>query len=215
MKTLHITAQDLRLYAITDRRWLAGDSLLSAVEQALQGGITCLQLREKNLPYEEFLTTARQIKDLCRQYNVPLIIDDQIGIALACDADGLHIGQQDMPAREARKLLGPHKILGVTAKNVPQAVAAYESGADYLGSGAVFPTGTKRDAIPLPLTELRKIAAAVPIPIVAIGGIETGNISQLQGTGIAGAAVVSGIFAQKDIKKAASGLRQQCDALFN
>lgn len=203
-----LKAQDLQLYAVTDRRWLRGTSLASAVEQALQGGVTCVQLREKDLPFAEFLASAREIKALCQRHHVPFIVDDDLDIALAADADGLHIGQKDMPAAEARKLLGPDKILGVTAKTVEQAIAAWQAGADYLGSGAVFPTGTKKDTIPLPLTELQKITAAVPIPVVAIGGIDAGNISQLEGTGIAGVAVVSGIFAQAEIKKAASDLRQ-------
>ena len=135
-------------------------------------------------------------------------MDDNLDIALACDADGLHIGQNDMPAAKARELLGPDKILGVSAQTVEQAVAACQDGADYLGVGAVFPTGTKTDAVEVPLDTLKAITAAVDIPVVAIGGINADNITQLSGTGIAGAAVVSAIFAQEDIKKAAANLRQ-------
>lgn len=215
MKSTKINAKNLRLYAVTDSRWLGSDTLPQAVEKALQGGATCVQLREKNLPDAEFLATAREIQQLCQRYHVPFIIDDNLDIALACAADGLHIGQQDMPAAEARKRLGPDKILGVSAQTVEQAIAAYQAGADYLGVGAVFPTGTKNDAVEVSSDTLKAITAAVPIPVVAIGGITADNISRLTDTGIAGAAVVSAIFAQKDIKKAAGSLRQQCDELFS
>ena len=208
MNSAKISAADLQLYAVTDSRWLNGDSLAAAVEKALAGGVTCVQLREKHLPFDEFLRTAKEIKALCQNDHVPFIVDDNLDIALACDADGLHIGQNDMPAAKARELLGPEKILGVSAQTVEQAVAACQNGADYLGVGAVFPTGTKTDAVEVPLDTLKAITAAVDIPVVAIGGISADNIPQLSGTGIAGAAVVSAIFAQEDIKKAAANLRQ-------
>ena len=208
MNSAKISAADLQLYAVTDSRWLNGDSLAAAVEKALAGGVTCVQLREKHLPFDEFLRTAKEIKALCQNDHVPFIVDDNLDIALACDADGLHIGQNDMPAAKARELLGPEKILGVSAQTVEQAVAACQNGADYLGVGAVFPTGTKTDAVEVPLDTLKAITAAVDIPVVAIGGISADNIPQLSGTGIAGAAVVSAIFAQQDIKKAAANLRQ-------
>ena len=207
MNSANITAA-LQLYAVTDSRWLNGDSLAAAVEKALAGGVTCVQLREKRLPFDEFLRTAKEIKTLCQNYHVPFIVDDNLNIALACDADGLHIGQNDMPAAKARQLLGPDKILGVSAQTTRQAVAACQDGADYLGVGAVFPTGTKTDAVEVPLDTLKAITAAVDIPVVAIGGIGADNIARLSGTGIAGAAVVSAIFAQEDIKKAAANLRQ-------
>ena len=207
MNSANITAA-LQLYAVTDSRWLNGDSLAAAVEKALAGGVTCVQLREKQLPFDEFLHTAKEIKALCQNYHVPFIVDDNLNIALACDADGLHIGQNDMPAAKARELLGPDKILGVSAQTIEQAVAACQDGADYLGVGAVFPTGTKTDAVEVPLDTLKAITASVDIPVVAIGGIGADNIAQLSGTGIAGAAVVSAIFAQEDIKKAAANLRQ-------
>ena len=208
MKSANITAAALQLYAVTDSRWLKGSTLATAVEKALAGGVTCVQLREKHLPFDEFLRTAKEIKALCQSYQVPFIVDDNLDIALACDADGLHIGQNDMPAAKARQLLGPDKILGVSAQTIEQAVAACQDGADYLGVGAVFPTGTKTDAVEVPLDTLKAITAAVDIPVVAIGGINADNITQLSGTGIAGAAVVSAIFAQEDIKKAAAKLRQ-------
>ena len=208
MKSTNITAAALHLYAVTDSRWLNGNSLAEVVEKALAGGVTCVQLREKHLPFDEFLRTAKEIKVLCQNSHVPFIVDDNLDIALACDADGLHIGQNDMPAAKARQLLGPDKILGVSAQTAQQAVTACRDGADYLGVGAVFPTGTKTDAVEVPLDMLKTITAAVDIPVVAIGGINADNIAQLSGTGIAGAAVVSAIFAQKDIKKAAANLRQ-------
>ena len=208
MKSANIAVNDLQLYAVTDSRWLNGAALAEAVEKALAGGVTCVQLREKHLPFDEFLRTAKAIKSLCQNYHVPFIVDDNLDIALACDADGLHIGQNDMPAAKARKLLGPDKILGVSAQTVEQAIADCRDGADYLGVGAVFPTGTKTDAVEVPLDTLKAITAAVDIPVVAIGGIGTDNIAELSGTDIAGAAVVSAIFAQDDIKKAAANLRQ-------
>ena len=215
MKSANITAAALQLYAVTDSRWLNGASLAAAVEKALAGGVTCVQLREKHLSFDEFLRTAKEIKTLCQNYHVPFIVDDNLDIALACDADGLHIGQNDMEASKARQLLGPDKILGVSAQTVKQAIAACNAGADYLGVGAVFPTGTKNDAKAVSLDALKAITAAVDIPVVAIGGIGADNIAELSGTGIAGAAVVSAIFARTDIKKAAAELRQQCNQLFN
>ena len=208
MKSANIAVNDLQLYAVTDSRWLNGCSLAEAVEKALAGGVTCVQLREKQLPFDEFLRTATELKALCKSYHVPFIVDDNLDIALACNADGLHIGQNDMPAAKARKLLSPDKILGVSAQTVEQAIAACRDGADYLGVGAVFPTGTKTDAVGVPLDTLKAITAAVDIPVVAIGGINADNIAELAGTGIAGAAVVSAIFAQDNIKKAAANLRQ-------
>lgn len=208
MKSANIAVNDLQLYAVTDSRWLNGAALAEAVKKALAGGVTCVQLREKQLPFDEFLRTAKEIKSLCQNYHVPFIVDDNLNIALACDADGLHIGQNDMPAAKARNLLGPDKILGVSAQTVEQAIAACRDGADYLGVGAVFPTGTKTDAVEVPLDTLKAITTVVDIPVVAIGGINADNIAELSGTGIAGAAVVSAIFAQKDIKKAAANLRQ-------
>lgn len=214
MKSTKLNAATLQLYAVTDSRWLQGGSLAEAVKKALTGGVTCVQLREKHLPYDEFLRIAKEIKALCQSYQVPFIVDDNLDIALACDADGLHIGQSDIPAAKARKLLGSEKILGVSAQTVAQAVTACKDGADYLGVGAVFPTGTKNDAVEVPLDTLKAITTAVSIPVVAIGGINADNIARLSDTGIAGASVVSAIFAQKDIKKAAANLRQQCSELF-
>ncbi len=197
----------MRLYAVTDRSWLNGQTLYEQVEQALKGGVTLVQLREKGLGAEQFLQEARQIQQLCRRFGVPLIINDSIEVALAVDADGVHLGQDDANAAQARQLLGKDKIIGVSAHNVQEALQAVQDGADYLGSGAVFGSGTKTNVSTLPMQTLREICSAVPIPVVAIGGITEQNLQQLSGSGIAGAAVVSAIFAQENIEEAAIRLR--------
>ncbi len=197
----------MRLYAVTDRSWLNGQTLYEQVEQALKGGVTLVQLREKGLGAEQFLQEARQIQQLCRRFGVPLIINDSIEVALAVDADGVHLGQDDANAAQARQLLGKDKIIGVSAHNVQEALQAVQDGADYLGSGAVFGSGTKTNVSTLPMQTLREICNAVPIPVVAIGGITEQNLQQLSGSGIAGAAVVSAIFAQENIEEAAIRLR--------
>lgn len=198
---------DLRVYAVTDRTWTGEKTLVCQLEEALQAGVTLVQLREKEMDDNAFLEEARQIKALTDSYGVPLIINDNVKVALDCDAAGVHIGQDDMDAADVRRLLGPEKILGVTAKTVEQARRAEKAGADYLGSGAVFGSSTKREALPMTMERLKEITASVLIPVVAIGGIHRGNIRQLKGTGIAGAAVVSGIFGAEDIKKATAELR--------
>ena len=201
---------DLLLYAVTDRAWLKHDeSLADAVELALKGGTTFLQLREKHLNEEAFLNEAREIKEVCRRYNVPFIINDNVEIAMAVDADGVHVGQSDMEAGDVRAAIGPTKILGVSAQNVEQALLAQERGADYLGVGAVFATGSKDDADDVSHDTLRAICEAVDIPVVAIGGITRENVQQLAGRGLAGVAVISAIFAQPDIEGAAADLRQR------
>ena len=169
--------------------------------------MTLVQLREKGLGAEQFLQEARQIQQLCHRFGVPLIINDSIEVALAVDADGVHLGQDDANAAQARQLLGKDKIIGVSAHNVQEALQAVQDGADYLGSGAVFGSGTKTNVSTLPMQTLREICSAVPIPVVAIGGITEQNIQQLSGSGIAGAAVVSAIFAQENIEEAAIRLR--------
>ncbi|MBT9777851.1 thiamine phosphate synthase [Clostridium sp. MCC353] len=196
----------LLLYAVTDRTWTGKMTLEQQVEAALQGGVTMVQLREKELGDGDFLEEAVKMRSLTKAYHVPLIINDSIKIALACDADGVHVGQGDMEAGKARSLIGPDKILGVTAKTVEQAVLAEKNGADYLGVGAVFGSKTKKDAVPMTVERLKAIAGAVSIPIVAIGGISGENVLELKGSGIAGAAVVSGIFAAGDIRAAALNL---------
>lgn len=197
----------LRLYAVTDRSWSGQRTLLEQVEQALRGGVTLLQLREKELPFDEFLAEAVEIKALCEQYHVPLIINDEVELAMECGAQGVHVGQSDMEAGRVRELLGPDKILGVSARTLDEAVRAEAQGADYLGVGAVFSTSTKLDACAVSMETLRQICETVSIPVVAIGGIGAHNALSLRGTGIDGLAVVSAIFAQSDIEGAARQLR--------
>lgn len=205
---MKLDRKDLLLYAVTDRSWLGGDTLASAVEKALKGGATFVQLREKELEYEKFLEEAKEIKMLCRRYRVPFVIDDNVDIALAVDADGVHVGQHDMEAGNARKLIGSDRILGVSVQTVEQAISAERKGADYLGVGAVFPTGSKADAEHVSIETLKEICRAVSIPVVAIGGINRDNVMKLSGTGICGIAVISAIFAQPDIERAASELKK-------
>lgn len=205
---MKVTKESLLLYAITDRSWLNGRTLYSQVEEALEGGATFLQLREKNLDDGHFLEEARELQALCRRYGVPFIVNDNVDVALAMGADGIHVGQSDMEAGDVRKLLGPDKILGVSAQTVEQALLAEQRGADYLGVGAVFPTGSKDDADDVSRETLKAICSAVSIPVVAIGGISQNNVMQLKGSGVCGIAVISAIFAQKDIKAAAMKLRE-------
>ena len=199
----------LRLYAVTDRSWVGRQSFLEQVESALRGGATCVQLREKELDRDTFLAEAKEIKVLCARYHVPFIINDNVELALEVDADGVHVGQEDMDARDVRSLIGNDKILGVTAKTVEQALCAQQAGADYLGSGAVFGSATKTNAKPMSRELLQTICQSVTIPVVAIGGIHKGNITTLAGTGIQGAAVVSGIFAAADIEAECRILREE------
>jgi len=204
----------LLLYAVTDRSRLVDKSLSWYIREAAEGGITLLQLREKNMPHDEFLAEAREIKGLCAELDLPLIINDDVDIAIACGADGVHVGQSDMEAGAVRSRVGPDMIIGVSAQTVEQAILAEKHGADYLGVGAVFSTSTKADADDVSLETLREICSAVSIPVVAIGGIGERNIAQLQGTGIDGVSVVSAIFSQKDPRAAAEKLRALCEKYF-
>ena len=198
--------KDLLLYAVTDRHWLNGRTLYEVVKESLEGGATFIQLREKNLDDETFFEEAKELQELCREYNVPFIVNDNVDIALKMNADGMHVGQSDMEAGNVRALLGPDKIIGVSAATVDEAVLAEKRGADYLGVGAVFPTGSKDDARDVDYKTLKAICNAVSIPVVAIGGITKDNIKELAGSGIEGIAVISAIYAQDDIKKAAEDL---------
>lgn len=200
--------KDLLLYAVTDRSWLNGDTLYHQVEEALRGGATFIQLREKNLDSEHFLEEAKSLKELCKKYQVPFVVNDNVDIAIAMDADGVHVGQSDMEAGDVRAKLGPDKIIGVSAQTVEQAVLAQKRGADYLGVGAVFPTGSKDDADDVSYETLKAICDAVTIPVIAIGGISKNNVKELAGSGICGIAVISAIFAQPDIEAAARELRE-------
>ncbi len=206
--------KDYLLYAVTDRSWLRGGTLFEQVQETLKHGTTFLQLREKEMAKEDFMAEARQIKGLTDTMRIPFVINDNIDVALAVDADGAHIGQSDIAVTEARHLLGPDKILGVSAQTVAEALLAEKQGADYLGVGAVFPTSTKTDADAVSLATLKEICAAVSIPVVAIGGIGLHNIEQLTGSGIAGVAVVSAIFAANDIADVSKKLREKCEQCF-
>jgi thiamine-phosphate pyrophosphorylase len=193
----------LLLYAVTDRSWLGARTLEGDVEKALSGGATFLQLREKNMDDEAFLAEALKIRTLADRFKVPFVINDNVEVAVRCGADGVHVGQSDMQAGKVRERIGPDKILGVSAATVEQALAAQAQGADYLGVGAVFSTSTKLAANTVAHETLAEICRAVSIPVVAIGGIGAQNVLKLSGTGIAGIAVVSAIFAQPDVCSAA------------
>ena len=210
---MNFDKHSLRLYAVTDRAWVGRQTLCQQVEAALQGGVTCVQLREKHLNRDAFLTEARQLCALCRRYGVPFIVNDDLDVALACGADGVHVGQDDMPAAEVRRRAGRRLIVGVSAHTPEEARLAEAAGADYLGAGAVFGSATKTDASLLTPAGLQAVCAAVHIPVVAIGGVNAGNILQLQGSGAAGAAVVSGIFGAPDISAACRELRALADTM--
>ncbi|WP_418538904.1 thiamine phosphate synthase [Massilistercora timonensis] len=200
--------KDLLLYAVTDRRWLGGRRLTDQVEEALKGGVTFVQLREKDLDEERFLEEAREIKELCGRYGVPFVINDNVDIAQAVDADGVHVGQSDMEAGDVRARLGQDKIIGVSAQTVEQALLAESRGADYLGVGAVFATGSKADASEVDHETVKAICQAVHIPVIAIGGITRENVGALAGTGVCGAAVISAIFAQEDVEEGTRKLKE-------
>lgn len=205
--------EELLLYAVTDRSWLGGSTLYQQVEETLKGGATFVQLREKDLDEGAFLEEAKEIKALCREYGVPFVINDNVDIALEMDADGVHVGQSDMEAGDVRAKLGPDKIIGVSAQTVEQALLAQERGADYLGVGAVFPTGSKADAVEVDHQVLKAICEAVDIPVIAIGGITKDNVKELAGSGICGIAVISALFAQPDIEAATRELRKRTEEM--
>lgn len=203
----------LLLYAVTDRSWVGRQTLYEQIEDALIGGVTIVQLREKNLDDDEFVREAVQIKELCHQYNVPIIINDRVDVALKSGADGVHVGIEDAPVAEIRKMTGENFIIGATAKTVEQARNAEISGADYIGVGAVFPSPTKKNAIRITTEELKEICSSVSIPAVAIGGIGIENADKLRGGGMSGIAVVSALFAAEDIKKTAAELKEKAYAV--
>ena len=207
--------EDLLLYGITDRYWLDGRNLKDDVELALKGGTTMLQLREKELDEENFYKEAVEIKALCKKYRVPFIINDNVELAKKVDADGVHVGQNDMVAQDVRAIIGPDKILGVSTQTVEEAILAEKMGADYLGVGAVFPTGSKDDCWVLSHDLCRDICSAVKIPVVAIGGITKDNIRELKGLGFAGISVISAIFAQKNIEEACRILSSETLSMLN
>lgn len=196
------------LYAVTDRAWVGRQSLYEQVESALKGGATCVQLREKELDADAFLEEAIELRALCRQYGVPFFVNDNVEIALACHADGIHVGQEDMQAAQVRKLVGDGMMIGVSVHSVEEALEAVRNGADCLGVGAMFSTSTKADADVLPMRTLRQICSAVDVPVVAIGGIHRNNLMELAGSGVDGVALVSAIFGAEDIEAECRSLRQ-------
>ena len=201
-------AESLLLYAVTDRHWLGERTLYDVVRESLDGGVTFLQLREKDLDDENFYEEAVRLQEMARSYGVPFVVNDNVDIAVRMDADGVHVGQSDMEAGDVRALIGPDKILGVSAQTVEQAVLAEQRGADYLGVGAVFPTGSKDDADDVSFETLKAICEAVSIPVVAIGGITLHNTPELAGSGICGIAVISAIYGQSDIYEATVSLKK-------
>ena len=210
---MKISADKLRLYAVTDSSWLNGRSLAEVVREAIEGGATVVQYREKNKDYDDMLKEAREVCAVCREYGVPFIMNDSVKIAMAVDADGVHLGLDDGDLKAARELLGEGKIIGASTHNVQEALSAQAQGADYLGCGAVFGSTTKTDISSITPEILAQVTSAVQIPVVAIGGINRDNISVLNGCSLAGAAVVSAIFAQKDIRAAAKEMRALAEKL--
>ena len=208
-------AESLLLYAVTDRHWLGERTLYDVVRESLDGGVTFLQLREKDLDDENFYKEAVELQAMAREYGVPFVVNDNVDIAVRMDADGVHVGQSDMEAGDVRALIGPDKILGVSAQTVEQAVLAEKRGADYLGVGAVFPTGSKDDAVEVSFETLKAICEAVSIPVVAIGGITPVNTKELAGSGICGIAVISAIYGQKDIYEATVSLKKVTGEMVN
>ena len=204
---------DTSLYFITDSTGLSEEEFLRRTEEALQGGVTLLQLREKNRTTREYLSLAEKVHELTRRYGVPLLIDDRLDVAMAMDAEGVHLGQSDLPIHIARRILGPDKIVGATAKTVPQATEAYEQGADYLGVGALFPTETKVNTVLTSIDTLKDIVKAVPIGVVGIGGLDESNVDILTGSGAQGGAVVRAIVKAQDPEQAARRLREKLDAI--
>ena len=204
---------DTTLYLVTDSTGLPEELFLAKVEQALQGGVTLLQIREKERSTREYIRLAQQVHAIAQRYGVPLLVDDRVDVALAVDAEGVHVGQSDMPVWQARKLLGPDKIVGATAKTVPQALEALEQGADYLGVGAIYPTTTKVVTVITSTQTLGEICRAVPIPVNAIGGLNRENLGVLKGIDIQGICVVSAIMKAEDPKAAAEQLLQAFAAL--
>ncbi|SEJ10694.1 thiamine-phosphate diphosphorylase [Kandleria vitulina] len=200
---------ELLLYGVTDRHWLNGRRLYDDVKESLDGGVTFIQLREKTLDEETFLLEAKEIKSLCEAYHVPFVINDNVDIVKKINADGVHVGQDDMNVEDVRRILGEEKIIGVSASSVEEALCAEKGGADYLGVGAVFPTSSKDDASDVSFEILKEICEAVSIPVIAIGGISKENVHKLSGTGIVGIAVISAIFSKEDIKQAAIDLKKE------
>lgn len=203
---MNVSKENMLLYVVTDRTWLNGNNLHEQVEEIIKSGATFIQLREKNLDYDSFVAEGKEIRRITETYKIPFVINDNIQVALAVGADGVHVGQKDLEANKCRELIGKDKILGVSAQTKEQAILAEKSGADYIGVGAVFETSTKTDANPVTFETLKEICNSVSIPVIAIGGINEDNILELKGSGIDGVAVISAVFAAKDKEKAVKTL---------
>lgn len=201
--------KNMLLYAVTDRTWVGKQTLQEQIESALRGGITCLQLREKEMKQDAFLQEAYIVKELCKKYHVPLVINDNVEVAIACKADGIHVGQNDLPPDQVRKRVGKDMWIGVSAHTVNEAITAQRQGADYLGVGSMFPTGTKKDVVDTSIETLKEICKSVSIPVVAIGGIQENNLFLLAKTGIDGVALVSAVFGAKNIEETCKDLRRR------
>lgn len=206
--------KDLLLYGITHRKDQDDEDFLNQLEEALQGGLTMVQVREKGSDDKEFYEIAKKVKELCNKYEIPIIVNDNIDIAMAIDADGIHLGQEDEAVSKAREVLGKRKIIGATAKTVEEAQKAEQAGADYLGSGALFTSSSKKEAKTISKDQLKEIATSVEIPVVGIGGIDEENVDQLEGTGIVGVSVIGAIFNEEDTKEATRRLRKKVEDLF-
>lgn len=206
---MKFTSDNLKLYAVTDRQWLNDKSLSQAVEEAIKGGATIIQIREKNISYDEFKEIALDVKKVTDKYSIPLIINDNVKLCMEIDADGVHVGADDMSVKNARKILGSNKIVGSTARTLERAISAYNEGANYLGIGAVFNTTTKEGTTHMTMELAQSINTAVNIPTVAIGGINTENVAKLHDYGVMGIAVVSAIFAQENITAACQKLIEE------
>lgn len=212
---MKLSKESLRLYAVTDRMWLGSESLADQVEESIKGGVTFVQLREKKISFEEYVKIGKEIKKVTDKYQIPYVINDSVEVAIACGADGVHVGQKDMEGSDVRKRIGNDRILGISVQTVEQALLAEEKGADYLGVGAVFTTSTKLDAEEVSYDTLKAICEAVSIPVIAIGGISKQNILKLKDSGIEGVAVISAIFAQKNICEASREMRRLFDELIS
>lgn len=212
---MNFTKEQLTLYLVTDRHWLANRNLEDDVEKAILGGVTMVQLREKNIDNDSFIELAKKVKQVCNKYKVPFIINDNLEVALAVDSDGIHIGQDDLPASLVRQKIGPDKILGVSAHNLDEAIAAKKAGATYLGAGAMFSTTTKDNTTNLSIEQLQTITKNVDIPVVAIGGINYDNCLSLKNCNLAGIAVVSAIMAATNISEAASNLKKRAQVIYD
>lgn len=205
---MKLNSKDLFLYAVTDRKWTGKKTLFEQVEESIKGGVTFVQLREKKLEYKLFLDKAIRMKDLCKKYDIPFVVNDNVDIAINSNADGVHVGQEDMEASNVREMIGKDKILGVSVQTLEQAIEAEKKGADYLGVGAIFPTNSKDNAVKVSIETLSLICKSVNIPVVAIGGINKTNINQLKNTVISGVALISAIFANDDIEYATRELKE-------